>query len=237
MFPSIISVLLEAVSGVFFLAGYVTNTNSFPPAMSPEEEIKYFELYRRGEDDAKNILVERNLRLVGYLVGKRYGIMRNDYEDLISAGSIGLIKAVSTFDHKRNIRFATYAAKCIDNEIKMYIRANSKTDGCISLDGAIDTDSEGNETALMDLIGTEPDVVVKQVETNIITRWIFEKVETVLKKNEKTIIKLRFGIPGGNTKTQLEIAKMLGISRSYVSRIETKAIKKLSEALDGHNCL
>lgn len=212
------------------LIGYVSNANSFPQPLQPEDEQKYVEMYKNGSEEARNILIERNLRLVAHIV-KKYSSSGNDCDDLISIGTIGLIKAISTFDNSKGTRLATYAARCIENEILMQIRSSKKTQNEVSLQDPIGVDREGNEITLIDVIGNESESVVEEVELKMQVKRLYNKMKAVLKNREKVVLELRYGLLNGTSKTQREIAKMLGISRSYVSRIEKKAIKKLSREL------
>ncbi|MDP4092555.1 MAG: RNA polymerase sporulation sigma factor SigK [Bacillota bacterium] len=230
MLTELFSLLSGALNNVFILLGYVSNANSFPLPLSPEEEQKYIEMYKAGNEDARNVLIERNLRLVAHIV-KKYTSNGNDCDDLISIGTIGLIKAISTFDQQKGTRLATYAARCIENEILMQIRSSKKTQAEVSLQDPIGVDKEGNEITLIDVIGNEAESIVDEVELKMQVRKLYNKMKSVLKNREKIVLELRYGLLNGTTKTQREIAKMLGISRSYVSRIEKKAIKKLSKEL------
>jgi RNA polymerase sporulation-specific sigma factor len=225
----------DVLGSVFFQLGYVSNTNSFPQPLSAEEEQKYIEAYKGGNDDAKNTLIERNLRLVAHIV-KKYSTFSSDCDDLISIGTIGLIKAISTFDMSKGTRLATYAARCIENEILMQIRATKKLQSEVSLHDPIGVDREGNEITLIDVIGNEAESVIDEVELKMQVKRLYNKMKAVLKKREKTVLELRYGLLNGTSKTQREIAGMLGISRSYVSRIEKKAIKKLSKELKPDSC-
>lgn len=229
-----LSFILSGLAGIlscgYFLIGYVSNANSFPQPLSPEEEQEYIEKYKNGDEDARNVLIERNLRLVAHIV-KKYSSSGNDSDDLISIGTIGLIKAITTFDNEKGTRLATYAARCIENEILMQIRSNKKLQSEVSLQDPIGVDREGNEIMLIDVIGNESESVVEEVELKMQVKKLYSKMKCVLKAREKTVLELRYGLTNGNSKTQREIAKMLGISRSYVSRIEKKAIKKLSKEL------
>lgn len=218
------------LSGVYFLVGYVSNANSFPQPLCPKDEQEYLEKYKKGDEDARNVLIERNLRLVAHIV-KKYSSSGNDSDDLISIGTIGLIKAITTFDNEKGTRLATYAARCIENEILMQIRSNKKLQSEVSLQDPIGVDREGNEIMLIDVISNDCESVVEEVELKMQVKKLYSKMKCVLKTREKTVLELRYGLTNGNSKTQREIAKMLGISRSYVSRIEKKAIKKLSKEL------
>jgi RNA polymerase sporulation-specific sigma factor len=230
----ILSALNEVVNSIFFLFGYVSNTNSFPQPLSIEEETKFIEMYKSGSEDARNTLIERNLRLVAHIV-KKYSSSGSESDDLISIGTIGLIKAITTFDQSKGTRLATYAARCIENEILMHIRSSKRIQSEVSLHDPIGVDREGNEITLIDVIGNEADSVVDEVELKMQIRKLYSKMRVVLKKREKIVLELRYGLINGTSKTQREIAQMLGISRSYVSRIEKKAIKKLSRELKPDN--
>ena len=223
--------LTEILGSIVFQLGYVSNTNSFPQPLTPEEEQKYIAAYKGGSEDARNILIERNLRLVAHIV-KKYSTYSSDSDDLISIGTIGLIKAISTFDQSKGTRLATYAARCIENEILMQIRSTKKIQSEVSLHDPIGVDREGNEITLIDVIGNETESVIDEVELKLQVKRLYNKMKSVLKKREKTVLELRYGLLNGTSKTQREIAGMLGISRSYVSRIEKKAIKKLSKELE-----
>lgn len=235
MLLDIFSVLSGAINNIFILLGYVSNANSFPQPLSPEEEQKYIQMYKDGNEEARNVLIERNLRLVAHIV-KKYNSTGNDCDDLISIGTIGLIKAISTFDNQKGTRLATYAARCIENEILMQIRSSKKIQAEVSLQDPIGIDKEGNEITLIDVIGNEAESIVDEVELKMQVKKLYNKMKSVLKSREKVVLELRYGLLNGTTKTQREIAKMLGISRSYVSRIEKKAIKKLSKELKTENC-
>jgi len=215
---------------ILFLVSYVSNTNSFPHPLSSEEEQIYIERYRNGDEEAKNILIERNLRLVAHIV-KKYSTSGKDVDDYISIGTIGLIKAITTFDASKGTRLATYAARCIENEILMVIRSGKKMQNEISLQEPIGVDKEGNEISLIDIMSNDGESVLEEVELKMQVKKLYNKMKEVLKNREKIVLQLRYGLLNGNIKTQREIAQMLGISRSYVSRIEKKAIKKLGKEL------
>lgn len=213
------------------LASYVSNTNSFPKPLSKEEEEFLLKKYSEGSEKARNILIERNLRLVAHIV-KKYNNSGKDIDDLISIGTIGLIKAISTFDASKGTRLATYAARCIENEILMCIRASKKSKGEVFLQEPIGTDKEGNEISLLDILGTEDDDISDEIHLKFQKKKLQEAINNVLKDRERKILELRYGLVDGVCKTQREIAAMLGISRSYVSRIEKRAIDKLNKALN-----
>lgn len=212
------------------LCGYMINSNSFPKPLSKEEEIRYLELFQHGDEEAKKVLIERNLRLVAHIV-KKYNNTGKDLDDLISIGTIGLIKAITTFNPTKGIRLATYSARCIENEILMTIRSSKKLKVELSLHEPIGMDKEGNEINLLDILGSEADDVIDEVDLRIETKKLYKAISEVLKDREKVIIQLRYGLVDGGCKTQREIAAMLGISRSYVSRIETRAIEKLNKEM------
>jgi len=231
----LISSFIEMLNSIFFLSGYISNINSFPQPLSPEEEQYYLNLLKKGDEEARNILIERNLRLVAHIV-KKYNSTISDSDDLISIGTIGLIKAISTFKPEKGTRLVTYAARCIENEILMHIRSTKKNQSEVSLQDPIGVDRDGNEIALIDVIGNESESVVEEVELKMQVKRLYNKMKDVLKSREKMVLELRYGLLNGSSKTQREIAKMLGISRSYVSRIEKKAIKKLGKELKSESC-
>lgn len=199
---------------------------SFPIPLTPSEEKHYIQQYTEGDLQAKHILIERNLRLVAHIV-KKYQYLDEDPEDLISIGTIGLIKAVGTFNADKGNRLAAYASKCIENEILMYLRAKKKTSKEISLYEPIGTDREGNEIKLYDIIESEEEDVPEKIHLRENIQKLYEKVESELSQREKLVLKMRYGLYNGEEYTQREIARQIGISRSYVSRIEKSAIEKL----------
>lgn len=215
--------------------GFITNSTTFPQPLTPKEEEKYLEMYKNGSEEARNILIERNLRLVAHIV-KKFASTGEEMDDLISIGTIGLIKAISTFNDSKGSRLATYAARCIENEILMNIRATKKVKSEISLQDPIGVDKEGNEISLMDVLGTDSDAITDEIADKFQQQKLYEKIRTVLKGREQKVIELRYGLLNGSSKTQREIAKILGISRSYVSRIEKRAIKKLFKELYPDSC-
>ena len=199
---------------------------SFPQPLTAAEERYYMQKYTEGDLEAKHILIERNLRLVAHIV-KKYQSSPEDTEDLLSIGTIGLIKAVVTFNPDKCVRLGAYAARCIENEILMYMRAKKKSSKEISLYEPIGTDREGNEIQLFDIIETEEDDAHRKVELSDDVRLLYHKVESELSPRERLVLKMRYGLYNEEEYTQREIAKQLGISRSYVSRIEKSAIEKL----------
>ena len=226
-----LSSVFATMQEFFFLVGYVSNYNLFPEPLTPEEESKYLELYENGDEDAKRILIERNLRLVAH-IAKKYINSNVEQEDIISIGSIGLIKAINSFKGNKGVRLATYAARCIENEILMYFRASKKRQQEVSLHEAIGQDREGNVITFIDVIENDSASIEDEIDLKMKIKKMYQKIGEVLKGREKLVIELRFGLNGRETKTQNEIAQMLGISRSYVSRIETKAINKLSKEIE-----
>ncbi len=208
---------------------------SFPKPLSEEEESKYIEKCKNGDTEARNILIEHNLRLVAH-VAKKYTssgrIASVDFDDIISIGTIGLIKGIDSFDAGKNVRLATYAARCIENEILMYIRSSKKYNNDMFLQDPVGHDFDGNEITVMDMVKSDDDPVPDEVSDRIDIMRMIQKIDEVLDDREREIIKMRYAISGGEEITQREIASMLGISRSYVSRIEKKALKKISACLN-----
>lgn len=212
---------LKENDGVFFVGA----ADILPPPLSKEEEDCYLELKENGDENAKDKLIEHNLRLVVYLA-KRYENTGVDLEDLVSIGSIGLIKGINTYKRGKNIKLATYCSRCIDNEILMYLRKNKKTKTDISFEESLSFDSDGNELHLEDILGTEGDIVTKPLEDEYDKKTLKEELEK-LDERDKEIMYLRYGLNGNEELTQKEVAKKLNISQSYISRIEKKVIKKL----------
>ncbi|MHC6179527.1 RNA polymerase sporulation sigma factor SigK [Clostridium sp. JNZ X4-2] len=227
----ITSYLLDIIGNVVFMTAYVTNNNSFPQPLSDEEEAYYLRKLKEGDLLAKSILVERNLRLVAHIV-KKYSYPGKEVDDLISIGTVGLIKAIDSFDGSKGTRLATYAAKCIENEILMLIRNNKKIRNEVYLQDPIGVDKEGNEISLMDVLSSDEDSIIEIVEQKIQVKKLYSKINTCLSQREKSVVEMRYGLLEGKPRTQREIAKILGISRSYVSRIEKKALKKLYKELN-----
>ena len=209
----------------FTYSGY----NSFPQPLSPDEEEKYIQLLKNGDSTAKNVLIEHNLRLVAHIV-KKYSSAR-DSEDLISIGAIGLIKGISSFNPEKNTRLATYAARCIENEILMHLRSSKKYMNDVYLQDPISSDKEGNEITILDVISQTGETISDIVDLSFDVKSLYENIACCLKPQERVVIELRYGLRGKDEITQREIAKLLGISRSYVSRIEKRAIKKLHAAM------
>lgn len=208
--------------------GYITGTNLFPEPLTPEEEKIAIDRFANGDEEARNLLIERNLRLVVH-VCKKYANTNIDQDDLLSIGTIGLIKGVNSFKPEKGSKLSTYVSKCVDNEILMMLRSTKKLNAEVHLNEPIGKDKDDNVITLEEVLENDDKCLDDVVDTKMKIRKMYNKIKEVLKDREKTIIELRFGLKGGKPKTQKEIAKMMGISRSYVSRIETKAIEKLAD--------
>ena len=208
---------------------FVGSTDKLPPPLSKEDELKYLIDAKKGSIEARNVLIEHNLRLVVFLA-KKYENTGYDIEDLVSIGSIGLIKGINTYKIDKNIKLATYASRCIANEILMFLRKNKKRKGEISFEDALNYDAEGNELHLEDILGTEDDIVPKEYEDQADKEQL-EKEISCLDEREKNIMTLRYGLFNTKEYTQKEVALMLGISQSYISRIEKKVIKRLKSVM------
>lgn len=215
--------------GLMILAGYISNSSTFPQPLPEKEEAKYLARLQEGDEEARAVLIERNLRLVAHIV-KKFDNTGEEVDDLISIGTVGLIKAIGTFKPDKGTRLATYAARCIENEILMHLRSLKRLRGEVSLYDPIGVDREGNEITLIDVLQTEGDSVPELVGKRLDERKLREKLKTLAPK-ERQVLELRYGIGGVPRKTQREIARMLGISRSYVSRIEKKAVNRLCQEL------
>ncbi len=230
MFSFSISNILIFLNQIIFGVGYIQSGNLFPEPLTPEEEKIYLEKMKEGDDEARNILIERNLRLVAH-VAKKYSSSNVEQDDLISIGSIGLIKGINSFDMDKSFKLATYVAKCIENEILMYLRSNKKRAMDVYLNEPIGKDKDDNEVTLQEVLENNDRNVEEEVDLKFKIKNLYEKMKNILKEREKVIIELRFGLNGDKPRTQKEIAKMMNISRSYVSRIESKAIWKLSKEI------
>jgi len=213
--------LFREVSNIF----YVGASDVLPEPLSKEEEEMYLALKEEGDPKAKDILIEHNLRLVVFLA-KKYENTNIDLEDLVSIGTIGLIKGINTFSRDKNIKLATYASRCIDNEILMYLRKTKRIKTEVSIDASLSFDAEGNELHLEDVLGTEKDIVTKGIEEEVDRKTMINEVMR-LNPRDRDIIILRYGLMGYEEMTQKEVAEKLGISQSYISRIEKKVIKRL----------
>ena len=220
--------LLNIVSKCFCLLLRTSDTHSFPPPLSKEEEHELFVRTRKGDSAARNKLIEHNLRLVAHIV-KKYYTGAPDQDDLISVGTIGLIKAIDSFNIENGARFATYAGKCLQNEILMYFRSQKKHSGVTSINEPVDIDKDGNPLTYLEIIAS-PDDIVDSIDRKIKLEKIIKAIKNVLTERERKIIMLRYGLnKSGRHYAQRDVARMLGISRSYVSRIEKSAIDKISE--------
>lgn len=208
---------------------YVGSSEALPPPLSDDEELFLLKRLQTGEKSVKSTLIERNLRLVVY-IAKKFENSGVGIEDLVSIGTIGLIKAVNTFDPVKRIKLATYASKCIENEILMYLRRNNKTRTEVSFDEPLNTDWDGNELLLSDILGTETDIIYKYIEEEV-DKSLLQLALKKLSGREKRIMELRFGLKNGEEKTQKEVADSLGISQSYISRLEKRIIKKLRKEM------
>lgn len=222
----------ELIKQLFVLMGYMSNLNSFPKQLCKKEEAELLEKYKKGDMNAKNRLIEHNLRLVAH-IAKKYTSVFKECDDAVSIGTIGLIKGISSYNFEKNTKLSTYISRCIENEILMAIRSGKKIQNEISLDEPIGTDSEGNRITFNDILSDESDEITDTVNLKIVRGSISRLVDIVLDDRERKIIVLRYGLFDGREYTQNEIAKMLKISRSYVSRIEKRALEKLSENMIG----
>lgn len=223
--------LVAFLRTAIFAFGYISNNALFPEPLSPEEEAMYLEKYMEGDEEARNILIERNLRLVAHIC-KKYNIPNVDNDDLISIGTIGLIKGINTFNTNKGVRLATYASRCIENEILMYLRRNSKIKAEVSIDEPLNVDWDGNELLLSDIIGTDEDIIYRDIETEVECKMLKRAINQ-LPERERIIVDLRFGLSSedGEEKTQKEVADMLGISQSYISRLEKKIMRQLRKEM------
>ncbi len=207
--------------------GYISSSSLFPEPLTSEEEKIYLEKMQEGDEEARNILIERNLRLVAHVV-KKYANTRVEQEDLISIGTIGLIKGINSYNLEKGSKLSTYVSRCIDNEILMHLRATKKLNAEVYLNEPIGKDKDDNVVTLQEVLENDERNIEDEVDLKMKIKKLYQKMGEILKNREKTIIELRFGLDGHKPKTQHEIAEMMGISRSYVSRIETKAINKLA---------
>lgn len=225
MFRKIIEWLFSKYNEVFFVGA----TDKLPPPLSKEEELAYLIKAKAGDEEARNVLIEHNLRLVVFLA-KKYENTTYDIEDLVSIGSIGLIKGINTYKIDKNIKLATYASRCISNEILMFLRKNKRKRAEVSLEDALNYDAEGNELHLEDILGTEIDLVPNEYEKQVDKEVLSREIEG-LPDRDKEIMTLRYGLNNTKEYTQKEVAEMLGISQSYISRIEKKVVRKLKQVM------
>lgn len=226
-FSGILAFLQSAV----FVVGYISNNQLFPEPLTQEEEIIYLQKLKEGDEEARNILIERNLRLVAH-VCKKYASTKVEQDDLISIGTIGLIKGINSFKPSKNVKLSTYVSRCIDNEILMHLRSVKKIGAEVSLEDTIGKDKDDNTVTLQDVLENSEKNIEEEVDLKIKIKKLYKKMKEVLKDREKMIIEMRFGLDGKKPRTQNQIAKIMGISRSYVSRIETKAIGKLAKEIE-----
>mgnify|MGYP001075397522 FL=1 len=223
----IFSASLAAIMDLVVFVLHVTSVGSFPQPLSAKEEKDCFSLMKNGDVTARNKLIEHNLRLVAHVV-KKYYMSASEQDDLVSIGTIGLIKAVDTFDAEKGVRLSSYAARCIENEILMFFRNCKKSAQDVSMNEPIDTDKDGNALVLMDVMATE-DLIVEELDTKIKSECLYKYIDEVLSERERIIVSLRYGLGGKIPLTQREVAKKLNISRSYVSRIEKKSLLALKK--------
>lgn len=224
------SAFMLLVSSAFLMLRLGKNSGSFPKPLSARDEKKYLDLWATGDIDARNVLIEHNLRLVAHIV-KKYYTQCAELDDLISIGTIGLIKGISSYKAEKGVRLATYASRCIENEVLMYFRSARKSATDVSLSESIESDGTGSSLCLMDVVCFEDDMLEK-ISRNELSRTIGRLVSETLDERESEIIRLRYGLDGELPKTQHDVSEICGISRSYVSRIEKKALEKLRKALE-----
>lgn len=224
----ILSFLSNIFAYIFFMFGYISSAKLFPEALSKSEEEYLLKKYFEGDKNAKDKLIEHNLRLVAY-ISKKYAKNVQENEEYISIGTIGLIKGINSFSPDKGYKLSTYISKCIENEILMTIRTAKKTLGDVSINSSIGMDKEGNDMNLIDVLESLDTDPVEDIYNKVMTKQVLEYIEKNLPKREKEIIRMRYGMGGTYVKTQQEVADIMGISRSYVSRIETKVIAKLSK--------
>ena len=225
-----LSIALYLLTHAMLLSLHLSG-GSFPRPLSAQEEKKYVERMLAGDIEARNVLVEHNLRLVAH-IAKKYYTQSDEQDDLISIGTIGLIKGVSTYRPDKGVRLATYASRCIENEVLMHFRGSRKSAGDLSLSDSIDTDSDGNSLSLIDVLADEEDMSERVVQTDL-CQHLSQLIDNVLDEREAEILRLRYGLNGDAALTQRETARRCGISRSYVSRLEKKALEKLKRKLEG----
>ena len=227
--------MFEAIEALFkplmMLLSFIQGANSFPRPLNAKEEREYLDKMKAGDKEARDKLIEHNLRLVAH-VSKKYAGAVTDSEDLISIGTIGLIKGITSFDASKGVKLATYAARCIENEILMLMRNKKKTQSEVSLNDPIGTDKEGNQIYLMDVLKSDGGEIFDEIQQRAHVKQLYKNIKTLLTERERLIINLRYGLLDGKNHTQHEIADRLGISRSYVSRIEKKAVHKLKRGIE-----
>ena len=224
------------IRDALFFLGYLNDRSSFPKPLSAREERACLRRMQEGDDSARRALIEHNLRLVAH-IARKYTVPGCDADDLVSIGAIGLIKAVSTFRPESGATLSTYASRCIENEILMCLRSSHKRRNDVSLEEPVGSDSEGNEITLMEMLGTDPDAVTDEVDRRITLSRIRTLIRQKLPERERIVLEMRYGLLDGECRPQYEVAEALGISRSYVSRIEKKAVQTLESALRGKSRL
>jgi RNA polymerase sporulation-specific sigma factor len=222
------NLLLELVKQLVFLTGYLSQ-NAFPQPLEEHDEAEWVKRLQKGDAEAKDVLIQHNLRLVAH-IAKKFDNVAEDQDDLISIGTIGLIKAINTFNPGKKVKLGTYAARCIENEILMHIRAQRKHKCEVSLNEPIGTDSEGNQISLRDILGTDGDMVAEEVAQNCEYLNLLRHMHCLTGREQK-VVAMRYGLDGTDALTQKEVGERLGVSRSYVSRIEKKALEKLMKAI------
>lgn len=223
--------LLQLFGDLIFFAAYVGSSRSLPEPLAPSEEKRLIAAMQRGDEAAREKLIEHNLRLVAY-IARKYARTGRDSDDIISIGTIGLIKAVSTYNPGKGVALSSYASRCVENEILMSIRAEKRQVSEVSLYDSIGTDSDGNDIALSDILGSDVDCVPDAVQSSLEGERVRAAMQKALTAREQRVLTLRFGLYGGYAMTQREVARILGISRSYISRIENKALSKMTAALE-----
>lgn len=225
----IVESFMTFLSKIMFFTGFVNNATGFPKPLTREEEKEYIKLFKEGDEKAKERLIAHNLRLVAHIV-KKYS-NAGEADDLISVGSIGLIKAINTYKPDKGTQLSTYAARCIENEILMLLRVNKKHNGVYSLEEKLGHDNDGNEITLMDTLGSDDDELRDQIESKVLNDDLVIKMKKILPPRQFKIICLRYGVKGTPALTQREVAKILNISRSYISRLENKALSTIKKYL------
>jgi len=230
------NLIFPVIKNFLFFILHVTGGNSFPKPLTANQEKQYLQMIKLGDKTAREKLIEHNLRLVAHIVKKYYSsTTASNQDDLVSIGTIGLIKAIDSFNISKGIRLSSYAARCIENEVLMYFRSTKKNLQDVSMNEPIETDKDGNALILMDLIATE-DSFVDEIDVKLKSEKLYRYINEVLDSREKKIIILRYGLNGQTPQPQREVAKILGISRSYVSRIEKKALEILKKKFEKTNC-
>ena len=230
--------LIFSITGFFtflstsvFMLGYISNNSLFPEPLSSKEEKEYIDKFEKGDSEARDVLIERNLRLVAH-IAKKYTSSTLNLDDLISIGTIGLIKGINSYNSSKGVKLSTYVSRCIDNEILMYLRSSKKINSEVYLNEPIGKDKDDNVVTLQEVLENNERSIEEEIDLKLKLKKLYEKMDVVLKDREKSILEMRFGLDGSKPKTQNQIAELFGISRSYVSRIETKAIGKLAKEFE-----